>query len=114
MSQNQGYEVFDGLAQQVPAIPAGSVVTRMVFANPHVKVMMVGFAPGEKIIEGIPEQPAILEVWRGEGVVTLGEEAFEIGAGSWVYIDAKTPHTIEARSELVCLLTLIRDGSDQG
>ena len=104
----QAYEVFDGLSQQVPEIPAGSIVSRLVFTNPRLKVSVLGFAPGEKLTEGVPEEAAILEVWRGDGVVTLGDEAYEVGPGSWIFIDVGTPHTIEARGELVCLLTVLR------
>lgn len=140
----RGFEIFDGLASQNPPIPEGSVVSRLILSNEHVKVVLVGFAPGETLSEPRPGQPAIIEVWRGEGLVTIGldrlyedgandegdddeakddlnfeeppaeqiEEVYAIGPGSWVYLDAGTPHTIESKSEMILLLTLLKGEND--
>jgi quercetin dioxygenase-like cupin family protein len=106
------YEVFDGLNEKLPEIPAGSVVSRRIYHNDQIKVSLLGFAPGQSLSERTPLEPAILEIWRGDGVVVLGDEAFEVGPGSWVYVGAETPHSIQAKSELVILVTLLRHETD--
>ena len=104
----QSFEVFDGLIDHLPEIPAGSVVTRMIHNSARAKVTVLGFAPGQALTERSPEQPAILEVWRGDGLVVLDGEAYEVGPGSWAYIEAETPHTIQSKSEMVVLLTILK------
>jgi quercetin dioxygenase-like cupin family protein len=107
------YEVFDGLANQMPEIPPGSVASQVIFLNDKVSVVLIGFPPGEELIETQPDRPAILEFWRGDGLVILGSEAegdaeaYEVGPGSWVYVDAGTPHQIQARTQMLMLLTLL-------
>ncbi len=105
----QSFEVFHGLAEPMLDIPAGSVVNHIIFANDQVQVAMFGFAPGQELVGSFPAHPAIFEIWRGEGVMILDEEAYEIGPGSWVYVDGMTPHTLQARSEMVALVTLLNE-----
>lgn len=113
------FEVFDGLSDEIPPIPEGSVVSRTVLDNPRLKVVLLGFAAGEEIAEPAPEAPAIFEVWRGTGTMTLDtrratsedtriEESYLVGPGSWIYVEAGTAHALQASTELVVLLTIFK------
>lgn len=115
----QPFEIFDGLSEQVPPVPLGSVVSRTVFENARVKVVLLGFAQGEAISESSPAHPAIFEVFRGQGQMILDtrrssaedepiEEIYLVGTGSWVYVEAGTAHTLQAETELLALLTVLK------
>lgn len=110
------YEVVDGLAGQMSDIPPGSIVNRLIFSNRQVEVNLVGFAPGQELSETSPVSAAILEILRGDGHVTLARqfeaEIYEISAGSWIYIERGTPHTIQSRTEMIVLVTVLRESSN--
>lgn len=51
--------------------------------------------------------PAIIEILQGDARVTLDTDEKELSAGSWVYMEAKLPHSIYARTDVVMLLTML-------
>lgn len=103
-----GVEVHEGIKGQITHIPKGSVVSRMIHHNARLRVNLLGFAPGEKIYDSESAYPVTIEVLRGEGLVTLGDEIYEVREGTWMFVEAGTPHTIEARKEMLILLTMLR------
>jgi quercetin dioxygenase-like cupin family protein len=52
--------------------------------------------------------PAVIQVLSGEGAVVLGGVEYETGPGKLYYMPADLTHAIQARGELVFLLTMFR------
>jgi quercetin dioxygenase-like cupin family protein len=91
----------------VADIAAESIVSRTVYKDDGLRVILFGFAPGETLSEHTSSYPAVLHFLEGEAAVTLGEEAIAAGPGTWVHMPAHLPHSIEALTAVKMLLLMI-------
>jgi quercetin dioxygenase-like cupin family protein len=103
------YAFHADLATLVGAIAPDSIVSRLLHHDDRVKVTLFGFAAGQELSEHTASKPAILQVLAGAGTFGLGDELVEVGPGSWVHMAPNLPHTVTARTELVLLLTMLKD-----
>ena len=55
--------------------------------------------------------PAIMHFLSGEADVTLSSDRLNATAGSWIYMPAQLPHSISAKTPLVMLLLLLKQGA---
>jgi len=53
--------------------------------------------------------PAVLHFLQGEARLTLGDDALEAKAGSWVHMPTGLRHSIQAQTPLVMLLLLVKE-----
>ena len=88
-------------------IPDSSIVSRTVYKDERVKVILFGFAPGESLSEHTSSFPAILHFLEGEAAVTLGDEALTAQPGTWIHMPAHLPHSISARTPVKMLLLML-------
>ena len=95
------------IATLVPEAPEDSIVSRTVFKDSDVRVILFVFAPGEKLSEHTSTYPAILHFLAGEATVTLGDEVITAQPGTWVHMAANLPHSVEAHTEVRMLLTMV-------
>ena len=95
------------LGALVEEAPESSIVSRTVYKDENVRVILFAFAPGEKLSEHTSSYPAILQFLKGEAALTLGEEALEAGPGTWVHMAPNLPHSVDARSDVQMLLTML-------
>jgi quercetin dioxygenase-like cupin family protein len=101
------YTYIADLAQQVE-IPSNGILTRTLYVDEWVKVVMFGFDTGQELSEHTASTPALLHFLRGEAQLTLGKDSREASAGTWVHMPANLPHSIKARTPLVLLLLLLK------
>lgn len=101
------YTVIESLDQITPAIPADSTVSRTLINEPQVHVIVFGFAPGQELSEHTSTRTAILHFIRGHARVTLGGVEQMVGPGAIIYLEPKTPHSVQAETETVMLLTML-------
>lgn len=99
--------IVPDLQELVTAIAPESIVSRTVYKDDRLRVILFGFAPGETLSEHTSAYPAILHFLEGEASLTLGEEALTAQAGTWVHMPAHLPHSIEARSTVKMLLLML-------
>jgi quercetin dioxygenase-like cupin family protein len=95
------------LGALVEETPQNSIVSRTIYKDDQVRVILFAFAPGEKLSEHTSSYPAILQFLEGKAALTLGEEAMDAGPGTWVHMAANLPHSVEARTEVHMLLTML-------
>ena len=95
------------LGALVEETPERSIVSRTVYKDENVRVILFAFAPGEKLSEHTSSFPAILQFLEGEAALTLGEEALQAGPGTWVHMAANLPHSVDAKTEVRMLLTML-------
>jgi quercetin dioxygenase-like cupin family protein len=100
------YAVVENLGALLPEIPAESIVSRKVYSDELLKVTLFGFAAGEELTEHTAAFPATLHFLTGEATLTLGEDTFEVQAGTWVQMPAHLPHSVFANTAVTMLLTL--------
>ncbi len=74
----------------------------------NAKVVLFAFAAGDGLKEHVAPLPAIIQVIRGDGELTVGDEAVAGKSGVWIQMAAKTPHSIKATSPMLLLLTLLK------
>ena len=89
-------------------VPAGGILSRDIQISDKAKVMVFAFDTGQELSEHTASMPAILHFLQGEARLTLGEEAFDVKAGSWTYMPPMLKHSIVAKTPLTMLLILLR------
>lgn len=88
-------------------IPANGTLSRTVYADATIKVVLFGFDAGQELSEHTASRPALLQIVRGEARLTLGPDALEARPGTWVHMPAGLPHSVRATTPLVMLLVLL-------
>ena len=101
------YTHFSDLAQEAQP-PDKGILSRTLFNDDRLKVVLFGFAPGEELSEHTASMPAVLHFLRGEARLTLGDDALEAGPGTWVHMPKGMRHGIQAKTPVVMLLLLLK------
>ena len=76
--------------------------------NSKTKVVLFTFAAGGGLIEHVAPFDATIHIIAGTAALTVGDDSVEGKPGTWIQMVAKTPHSIEAESPVVMLLTLVK------
>lgn len=100
---------FLDLAEQV-TIPEDGTISRTLYQDDRLKVVLFGFAAGQELSEHTASMPAIMHFIQGEARVTLGNDAIDARPNTWVRMPAHLPHSIHANTPVVMLLLLLREG----
>jgi len=105
---NASYTYYANLNEQVPEIPADSIVSRTLHNDDRIKVTLFGFATGQELSEHTASQPAILHFIQGKVHLTLGEDEMEAGPGTWVHMPANMRHALIAETPATLVLILFK------
>lgn len=98
----------DVLTEIVP--PQDGTLSRVLHRDDATRLVAFGFDAGQELTEHSSANPAIVQVVSGRIVVSVGAEDHEMGPTSWLFMEARTPHSVRAEEPSVVLLTLIRGG----
>lgn len=101
------YTHFADLAQEAQP-PDKGILSRTLFGDDRLKVVVFGFAQGEELSEHTASMPAVLHFLRGEATVTLGKDRHEAKPGTWAHMPAGLKHSIQAKTPVVMLLMLLK------
>src|SRR5262249_54351884 len=101
------YTHFSDLATEVQP-PDKGILSRTLFSDDRLKVVLFGFAQGEELSEHTASLPAVLHFLRGEATVTLGDDRHEARPGTWVHMPKGLRHSIQAQTPVVMLLMLLK------
>lgn len=101
------FEWIEDVAALVSEIPPDGILSRTLFKNPHVKVVLFAFDAGQSLSEHQAAQPAVLQFLSGEATLTLGDETREAGPGSTAYMEPRLKHSVLAKTPLTMLLLLL-------
>lgn len=102
------YTFFENLVSEIPEIPTDSIISRTIYEDERVKVVLFGFSPGSELSEHTASTPAQLYFVKGEGSLTLGGDTQQVLPGAWAHMPPQLAHSIHADTPLVMLLVLIR------
>jgi quercetin dioxygenase-like cupin family protein len=89
-------------------VPENGILTQTLQNDEKSKVILFGFAPGQELSAHTAPFPAMLTFLKGEASLTLGTEAQEATAGTFVYMTPNLQHGIKAKNDVVMLLTMIK------
>ncbi len=98
---------FADLSQAIEAIPIDSIVSRTLFKDGQLKVIVFAFAPGQELSQHTASVPAMIHILEGECDLTIGEAAYPGRAGTWMHMDTNTPHSLLARTPVKMLLIMM-------
>lgn len=101
------YTHFSDLAKEAQP-PDKGILSRTLFNDEKVKVVLFGFAQGEELSEHTASMPATLHFLQGEATVTLGGDQKEAKTGTWVHMPKGMRHSIQAKTPVVMLLLLLK------
>lgn len=72
-----------------------------------IELVLFSMAAGEQLSEHTAARPAIIHVLSGTGELTVDGDRHDVGPGSWMRMEARTPHALVAASALVFGLYLL-------
>jgi len=101
------YTFFADLVQEIGDLPPDGILSRTLYQDEQIKVILFGFAPGQELSEHTASRPAVLHFLRGEATLRLGDDEFEVGPNAWVRMPPHLPHSIRAKTETHLLLVLL-------
>jgi len=102
----KSYSIIANLAEQ--EIPADGILSRTVHNDDQVKAVIFAFGAGQELSEHTASMPAIIQFVTGTAQLTLGTDAIEATAGTWVHMPAQLPHRIQARTPVIMMLLLLK------
>lgn len=89
-------------------IPKQGILSRTLYNDDHVKLVLFGFSEGQELSAHTAPMPASLYFLKGEGSLTLGDEQMTVRAGSFAHMTPDLRHAIVAQTPLVMLLTMMK------
>jgi quercetin dioxygenase-like cupin family protein len=90
--------------------PADGILSRTLYEDEHLKVVIFGVGAGQELSEHTSTMPAVLQLVSGEAQLTLGDDTVDAGPGAFVHMPAGLRHAIRAKIPTVVLLVLVRSG----
>lgn len=103
------YTLFDDLLRLIPENPGDSIISRTIYCDAYMKVVLFGFSAEQFLSEQTESQTAIIHVLSGQGVIALGNDVYEVESGAWVRMPPHLAHSVEATTPLIMLLLLISE-----
>jgi quercetin dioxygenase-like cupin family protein len=85
--------------------PVGHTAKTLVKDGP-IRVVLVGLKSGATLREHKAEGPVTIQALQGEAVVSSGSDRETLSVGSLLVFGADIPHTVDASSDCVLLLTI--------
>jgi quercetin dioxygenase-like cupin family protein len=101
------YTHISDLAKETQPHEKG-ILSRTLFNDDRLKVVLFGFAQGEELSEHTASMPAVLHFLQGEAKLTLGDDTVEAKPGTWVHMPSGLKHSIQAKTPVVMLLLLVK------
>ena len=104
---NESYSFFANLEAEAQ-IPENGILSRTLYNDDHVKVLIFGFAAGQELSAHTAPMAASLYFVRGEATLTLGADVRDVKEGSFAYMPPALVHGIVAKTPLVMLLSMYK------
>ena len=101
------FSYFADLAAEAQ-IPENGILSRTLYADDHVKVLVFGFAAGQELSAHTAPMSASLYIVSGEARLTLGDEVTAGKAGTYVHMPPQLTHGILALTPVVMMLQMYK------
>ncbi|MCS7061219.1 MAG: cupin domain-containing protein [Anaerolineae bacterium] len=106
---DQSYVLFGNLAQEAN-VPAEGILSRTLYQDERVKVVLFGFSASQELSEHTASTPVMLHVISGEATVTFGNQVHELGPNAWAHMAANLAHSVRAKTAVTMVLYLLKSG----
>lgn len=88
-------------------VPRRGIHSQTLFDEDGIELVLFAMAAGEQLSEHTSARPAIVHVLVGEGQLTVDGDRHAVKPGSWMRMEARTPHALVAATALVFALYLL-------
>jgi quercetin dioxygenase-like cupin family protein len=105
------YTYLADFAAALATIPPDTIVSRTLYADKQLKIILFGFAPGQELSEHTSARQATLHFLEGTARLTLGGDTMSATAGTYVVMPPHLPHSVFAETQVVMLLTMVEAGT---
>ena len=89
-------------------MPADGTLSRTIYQDERLKVVLFGFSAGQELSEHTASTPAIMHFLAGEATVALGDDTVSATAGTWIHMPPNLKHSIRADTPVSMLLLLLK------
>ena len=89
-------------------VPMEGKSTQVLFDDSRVKVMLIGFAAGSGLLEHVAPKDLMIQVVQGDMEIIVDDEKVIGSVGTWIRMPAFTPHSVQAKSTAILMLTLLK------
>jgi quercetin dioxygenase-like cupin family protein len=103
------YYWIPNLVSETPHIPEDSIVSRTLYSDDLVKVILFTFAAGQELSDHTSSSTAILHFISGTAKLKISEKEIDSKDQAWLYLPPNMPHSIFAITEVMMLLYLITE-----
>jgi len=103
------YYWIPNLVTETPPIPEDSIVSRTIYSDDRVKVILFTFAAGQELSDHTSSSTAILHFISGKAKLKIAGDEIESKDQAWLYLPPNMPHSIYAITEVTMLLYLITE-----
>jgi quercetin dioxygenase-like cupin family protein len=90
------------------SVPDRSILSSTLYNDDRGKVLLFRFAAGQELSAHTAPYPADIYFVSGEASLQLADDRFEVTAGAFAHMPAKMQHAIQAKTEVVMILTLFK------
>jgi quercetin dioxygenase-like cupin family protein len=97
------------LLDLITEIQPDSILSRTIFSNQKLKVILFDFAEGQELSEHTATKPALLHFLEGDARLTVGEKEYLARPGTWVQMEPNLTHSVYAQTQVLMLLILIEN-----
>jgi len=104
---NAPYHYIPALQDLVTDIQPESILSRTLYADEQLKVILFAFAPGQELSEHTASVPALIHILEGEAKLTLGGDSYDASSGAWARMQAHLPHSVYAKTPTKMLLIML-------
>jgi len=85
-----------------------SVVSKTIIDKPIGTITLFSFDAGQKLSEHTAPYDAVIQVFEGNAVITIGGKKNVVSAGQIIIMPANVPHAVDAEEKFKMLLIMIR------
>jgi quercetin dioxygenase-like cupin family protein len=106
-SMSDPYTFYASLEAEAQ-VPANGILSRTLYNDDHVKVVLFGFAEGQELSAPTTPMAASLYFVKGEARLTVGDDVHDVKAGTFIHMPPQLQHGILARTPVVMLLSMYK------
>ena len=95
------------MSQEVE-IPKNGILSRTLYGDDQVKVVLFGFDTGQELSSHTASTAALIHIVKGEAQLTLGGDMMEAREGTWARMAPQLEHAVYAKTPVIMLLLLLK------
>ena len=99
--------LIPNLGDLITSIHTDSIISRTIYKDHQMKVVLFGFDVGQSLSEHTSSQAAVIQILQGEATLTLDGETHEVASGAWIHMPPRYKHSVYAKTSLVMLLLML-------